>query len=340
MDFFGDPLVPLLWNNDSRSLYDRIGCQELQIVFTGIVREEDDRLGGDGEVVADIRAARIGEDIGFDTLGKRVYISCHRGKVFVEGAARISILGEKEEVLCRIPQGDHCKCCPCEKEHSDFHAGRLSFDPFAEGEEWHCGDEKNKGKGADRAKGVRESFFGQKFRDKHRDEATQEKERDQEVAIAVGVAPSAFREEEETHREENDTGEEECSRYEVEQWIGRVIVPPVHIADKGVFDEREAESFCKREREIAMVYLGRENGDGGRTRGEVFGMSREFIQNRRCRNDHAEEKNKGVLPEKREKVFVGKISSDCEEDENEGRDAEGDIGVEAKAEDEAACEKC
>ncbi len=304
------------------------------------MREEDDRLGGDGEVVADIRAARIGEDIGFDTLGKRVYISCHRGKVFVEGAARISILGEKEEVLCRIPKRNYCERRPREKEHSDFHTGRLSLDPFAKPEERHRGDEKNKGKGADRAEGVRESFFGQKFRNKHRDEATQEKERDQEVAIAVGVAPSAFREKEEAHREENDTGEEECSRYEVEQWIGRVIVPPIHIADKGVFDEREAESFCKREREIAMVYLGRENGDGGRTRGEVFGMSREFIENRRRRNCHSEEKHERLLPEKREKVFVGEISSDCEEDENEGRDAEGDIGVETEAEDEAACEKC
>lgn len=239
MYFCGDRFIPLLRNDDGGNRDNGVGFQKFQIVFPRIMREKENRLSGDGEPIVNFGTARVGEDIGSDAVREVVDVSRHRGEVFIEGAARVFIVGEEDEIFRGIPEGDEREERPDYEQCAYFHSRRLPPYPFAKPEKRHRGDEEDEGLGADRAEGVRESFLGQEFRNEHSRESAEEEERDQEVAIAIGVFPTSSREEEESHYKKDASREEERARHEVEEGIGRVVVAPVHIADEGVLDKGE-----------------------------------------------------------------------------------------------------
>ena len=58
------------------------------------------------------------------------------------------------------------------------------------------------------------------------------------------------------HDEKNESGEKQDAAYEIEQWIGRIVVSPVHIAHKGVLDQRKTERFGERESEVPVIDRG------------------------------------------------------------------------------------
>lgn len=68
-------------------------------------------------------------------------------------------------------------------------------------------------------------------------------------------------------------------------------------------------------------------------------MCREFVDDWRGRDRHAKEKDKRVFPIELQKSSVGYYASERRDDEDEGRYAEGDIGVEAETEDESGKEE-
>ncbi len=326
-------------NDDGGSRDNGVGFQKFQIVFFRIIREENEGLGGDGESIVNFGAARVGEDVDFDVIGEAVDVSRHRGEVFIEGASRVGVFGEENEVFRSIPEGDECEECPDYEECAYFHSRRLTAYPFAKPQKRHRGDKEDEGLSADRAKGVREPFFGQEFRNEHSRESAEEEECDQEVAIAIGVFPTTPREEEESHYKKDASREEERARHEVEEGIGRVVVAPVHIADEGVLDKGERESFPEGKREIPVIHVGRKNRDGGGARGEVLGMCREFVNDGRGCDRHTKEKDERVFPIELQKSSVGSYASERRDDEDEGRHAEGNIGVETETEDESGKEE-
>lgn len=84
-----------------------------------------------------------------------------------------------------------------------------------------------------------------------------------------------------------------------------------------------------------MVDVRVEDGDMGRAGLEILGMADEkIIEHRSGRQEGAEDEHEGVFPEAFQEFFVGEYEGREEDDEDERGNPEGDVGVEAKAEDE------
>lgn len=113
-------------------------------------------------------------------------------------------------------------------------------------------------------------------------------------------------------------------------------MPPIHITDEGVLDKGKAECLGEGEREIALIYFGRKNGDGCRSRREILRVGRKFKDNGRGGDHHSENEYERVFPVLRKEISIGDDAAECREDEDEGRDTEGDVGVEPETEDETA----
>lgn len=237
--------------------------------------EEEDRLSGDGESVVNVGPSGIGKDIGICSVGECIDISRHHGEIFIEGTMRIWVFRKKEKIFANVPERDEREHHADREEYANPFSRFLGPDPFAEGEERHGGDKEDERLGADCAKGVREPFFREEFRNEHGDESAKKEEGDDQFAISLRMFPSSLNEGGGTYDEENNPNKEKDAAYEIEKRIGRVVVSPIHISDEGVFDEGKTECFGKCERKIAVIDFGREDRYGCGSRGEIFRMSDE-----------------------------------------------------------------
>ncbi len=170
-----DVYIPFLRKDNGGRLYFGFGREKCGCL-SGIAREKNDGLGGDGEMIINHCAASVGKNVGVCAIGKCVYVSRHRGKVGIESAASVLVLCKKKEVFSGVPEGNDHKRRSNKEKRSEFHSGLLADDPLSEPEKRHRRNEKDEGNGADSTEGMRKSFFGQEFRDEHGGEAAQEKE--------------------------------------------------------------------------------------------------------------------------------------------------------------------
>lgn len=258
-NFFSDGVVPFLRDDDGGCADDGVGHQKFYRIPLGIVGEEQKWLCGNRESVVDHGATRIGENIRMCVGWQGVGIISHGREVFIEGAPGVLVVGKKEEVFTDIPEGNASEDGSGKEHHADSGARLSSSEPFAKPEQWDARDKKDGRLRADSAKGMRQSFCGQKFGNEHGEEPSEEEERNHEFAISFGMLPSFSDEQHDAHNEKNESSEKQYAAHQIEERIGRIVVPPVHIAHKGVFDQRKTKCFGEREGEVSVIDRGREN---------------------------------------------------------------------------------
>ena len=110
-------------------------------------------------------------------------------------------------------------------------------------ENWYGSEKKNRYLGTDGAESVRESFIGEEFRSEHSEERSKEEGVNNKMKISVSVADSPIEESEELEKKHTKSGEEESTHYWIKYGVWRVIVSPILITEKIVFDERCGEGL-------------------------------------------------------------------------------------------------
>jgi len=102
---------------------------------------------------------------------------------------------------------------------------------------------------------VRETFPCQKLGDEHNEERTEQEEVDDEAGVTIFIADTPTDKGDSLPESEKESGKKECTDKWIEDRIRRVVVSPILIAEKIVFDERKRECSCKSPYDISMIYF-------------------------------------------------------------------------------------
>lgn len=332
---FGCALIEMGHNENPGPMEDGIGTDDLEILRLS-VGEEIDWHAGDGQVEA-VSVALLVDQIVFMCLvrqGKEVV--GHVGVAFVEGFSSLRALSEENEVFGDIEESRGGKGDDERGEDGDAEpvAGMRGF--FDQPEHRDCREEEDRDLGADGTECVREAFVGQEFRCQHGEEGSEEEEIDDEAEVPVSEAQAPIEQMECLPEQYEESREEESADDRIEYRVRRVVVPPVLIAEEVVFDERDREGLSHGSPEIAVVDFRGKHGDMRGSGFEILGMrDEEMVEHRRCGDHGAEDEGEAVLPEALEEALIGEHECREQDDEDERRDAEGDIGMESEAEDES-----
>lgn len=136
---------------------------------------------------------------------------------------------------------------------------------------------------------MRESFIGEKFRHEHREERSEEEHIGDEAGVAITVADPSSDERDGLPDDKEEAGEEQCPDKRVEDGIGRVVMPPILVAEEIVFDKGSRERFGKRRGDVSMIDFRRKNRNMSRAGREVFGVSdKKVIEHRESGDQGAE----------------------------------------------------
>lgn len=335
LESFGCALIEVGHDEDSGPMKDSIGTDDLEVLRLS-VGEEIDRHTGDGQVEAVGVALPVDQIVLVRLIRKREEIIGHVGIAFVEGFASLRAPGEEDEVFGDIEESgrgkgdDECG----EDSNAESVAGMSGF--FDQPEHGDGREEEDWDLGADGAERMRESFVGQELRRQHGEEGAEEEEIDDKAKIPVSEAKTAIKQMECLPEQYEESGEEESADDRIEYRIRRVVVPPVLIAEEVVFDERDRESLGHGAPESAVIDFGGKHGDMRRAGFEILGMrDEEMIEHRRCGDHSTEDEGEAVFPEALEETLVGEYERREQDDEDERRDAEGDIGMESETEDQS-----
>lgn len=219
------------------------------------IGEKVNRMCIDREIEMVIIPFFIGEDVFFGLFRQREEIAAHVGVVFIEGTRRSRAVCEKDEVFGEIEksaatEGD-------EKYGEKRDAGTcLRADRFLQNPECRYGShQKNRYLCPDRAKCVWKAFSCKEFGDKHGEERAEQKEIEYEARVSIMIADTPADECDGLPESEEESSEKKSPDKRIKNRIRRIIVTPILITEKIVFDKRKRNCSCERSEYISMIYL-------------------------------------------------------------------------------------
>lgn len=303
-------------------------------IFGFAMGEEEYRLGGNWEIVIHHLAAAIGDHV-LDLLRReRHEILRHIAIILVERSHLGWTVREIDEVLGEVDKSAAEESDKEEREERKPEAEHRASGIFYQPHDGYRRHEEDRRLGADSPQGMREPLLREEFRHEHHKERDEEESRTGYGRIAHAFSEPPAEPLHQVIPEVTEASEEEDAGEWIEDRVRRVVVPPVLIAPEVVLDEREAECLGKGPPEVAPIHFRREDRDGPGARGQVLGVGGKLIDEGCGSYRSAEDEGQTMLPEALEEVFVGEDEEGEKRDEDEGRQAIGDVGVDADAEDE------
>lgn len=282
----------------------------------------------------DIAGIRV--EVHTGSFWRGIDMSGHIGKGSAERGILLGIMREEREVLYGIPEGARSEGDHDEGEKNDATTALVPERGIEEEKYRECREEKNRDLGTDGSESVRETFIGEELRCKHDEENDEEEGVSREVGMIFPRTQPESEESPSLSEEEKEPCEKAGADDGVEDGIGCVIVTEVLIADEIVFDKGESECFREGAPEITVVHFRREEGDILRAIGEMMWVLGKIVEHRTRGDTRGEDEGECVLPEPSEEVFVREYEKWKEEDENEWREAKGDVGMEPEAEEKSS----
>ena len=180
---------------------------------------------------------------------------------------------------------------------------------------------------------MRKALIGEEFRSEHDEKDDEEECVPCQVRRAFSGTQATPDESPGLSEEEEESGEETGADDGVEDGIGRVVVTEILVADEIVFDEGEPESFGEGPEWVAVIHFGRKDGYVLGSIREMMGVPVEIVEHRARDDERGEDERERVSPVSFQEILIREHEEWEEEDEDDGREAEGNIGVDAESED-------
>lgn len=248
-DVFEHPSIVVLHDDDGWALDDGIFFEEFES-FEFSMGQEEDRLDAD-------ERARTHVFVGLFRQGEEVVR--HISIFGVERRVLFRMLLEEDEVFRDVPCRRSDEDEDEERDDGDFCPAVRATDPAVDEEERDRREKEDERLRADGAECMRKAFVREKFGNEHDEKSRKEQRVHGELEIASLFTKSITEQFYEQGNREDEPREEKRADDGIEYRIGRIIVPPVHVSDEVVFDEREAEGLEERSGEVSAVRLGRKD---------------------------------------------------------------------------------